>query len=187
MAFIFIKTLLVMAALFWQASCSYGSYTVRTVSWPAGADSTLREVILGPFEVYGHAAGGRNLSASLAFALQERGFVVIEQIDAQLLLAEMGISSQKLLSSRQIVQMAGRHGARLYLQGRIEERLIDRLLEEHTQVMADLYIYDAWQGKKLGTVKVFGDNLEQHGAQESLQLARILAKRLDNLIKNRPR
>ena len=90
-----------------------------------------------------------------------------------------------MLSDEEVARLTREFGARLYLQGRIQEVKTEQLLEDSLQVAISIWIYDARRGEKIGEIKLFGKDLEFHTARQTLEMSRILAQKLEDLIVNR--
>ena len=181
--------LLVVALLVGTFACqTYETHSIRTKRWPDSPPESLRDVGVGFFETTGSGKSPltrQNFYDSISFALREMGYITVEQSQVEDLLDKTSLPRNRLLSDEEVTRLTREFGARLFLQGRIEEVKTEKLLEDSLQVMVSVSIYDARRGEKLGEIKLFGKDLEYHTARQTLEMARIVADSLEQLIVER--
>lgn len=179
----------ISALLFATIGCmTYETHSIRTKRWPDSPPESLRDVGIGFFQNVGSGKSPltrENFYDSLAFSLREIGYITVEQSQVEEVLGKSALPKNRLLSDEEVARLTREFGARLYLQGRIQEVKTEQLLEDSLQVAISIWIYDARRGEKIGEIKLFGKDLEFHTARQTLEMSRILAQKLEDLIVNR--
>lgn len=180
---------LLLAMLLALPHCqSYETHSIRTKKWPNTQTEQLRDVGIGYFETVGSGKSPltrQNFYDNFAFALREIGYITAEQQQIAEVLTKTGLPRNRLLADDEVSRLTREFGARLYLQGRIQEVKTEQLLEDSLQVAISVWIYDARRGEKLGEIQLFGKDLEFHTARQTLEMSRILAAKLEELIVDR--
>lgn len=168
------------------AGCrTYSVEAILTQPWPAAAPSTFKDVAIGFIESGGSARSPvtqRNLYDSLAFTLQERGFIVLDYLQTVEQFKKTQTAADRLLTEAEVRRATPELGSRLFAQGRVQEMRTESLTEEHVQVMVILWIYDARRGERIAEVRLFAKDLEYNTGRETQTMARLIAERLDQLI-----
>lgn len=180
---------LLFGSVFAGIGCqTYETHAIRTKRWPDSQTEALRDVGIGYFQTMGSGKSPltrQNFYDSLAFALREIGYITVEQSRVQDVLGKSSLPKNRLLSDEEVARLTREFGARLFLQGRIQEVKTEQLLEDSLQVAVSIWIYDARRGEKIGEIKLFGKDLDFHTARQTLEMSRILAGNLEDLIVNR--
>lgn len=168
------------------AGCrTYSVEAILTQPWPAAAPASFKDIAIGFVESGGSARSPvtqRNLYDSLAFTLQERGFIVLDYLQTVEQFKKTQTASDRLLTDAELRRAAPELGSRLFAQGRVQEMRTESLTEEHVQVMMILWIYDARRGERIAELRLFAKDLEYNTGRETQTMARLLAERLDQLI-----
>ncbi len=174
--------------LFFAGCQTYETHAIRTKRWPDTQAEGLRDVGIGYFQTMGSGKSPltrQNFYDSLAFALREMGYITVEQSFIEEVMAKSSLPKKRLLSDEEVARLTREFGARLFLQGRIQEVKTEQLLEDSLQVAISVWIYDAQRGEKIGEIKLFGKDLEFHTARQTLEMSRIVAGQLEALIVDR--
>ncbi|MBI3395732.1 MAG: hypothetical protein HY042_07855 [Spirochaetia bacterium] len=159
------------------AGCSaYDFPLVRTALWSGGVTSDLQSVGLGYFD--GRPPAQRLFLETLGFSLREVGFRVREPGETMAVVGQAALPSNRALSSDELLQLSGRYASRVFLQGRIEEARVDRLVDTVVDVMVVIAVHDMKTGEKSGEIMGFGRELKHFGGEESLRMSRRISQRL---------
>lgn len=124
----------------------------------------------------------RVLSGTLAFALRKEGFRVQEAAEVERLLERSELPTARLLRSDELLQLAGKLGPRLLLQGEIHEATTYDLVDEHVQVMINVFVFDMLTGQKVGELRAFGRNLTHYTTSDTLEASSLLARQLSRVV-----
>lgn len=175
----------VALALLIVGSCtSYQVAGITTADYKP--DATFKKVGIGFFEVSGagnSARTQRNFYDSIAFALQEKGYHIIDASTTRDFLARAELPADRTLSPHEILQFSGKYSGRILIQGRIQEAKTEKLVESLVQVMIQIHFHDMATGQKLGEIVLFGKNLDFHTAHETMVMAQKAAEKLDELLR----
>ncbi len=162
--------------------------SIRTGAWPATSYDDIKDVGIGYFDSTGSGMSPltrANFYQTLAFALRENGYTTAEAPEVADLLKKSSLPVDRSLTDNEVELFNRSFGGKLLLQGGVQEVRTETLLEDLLQVMVNVSIFDMRTGKKLGEIKVFGKDLEYHTGRETLAISRLVARQLDDLIKNR--
>ncbi|MCR9145515.1 MAG: hypothetical protein NXI24_24965 [bacterium] len=180
---------IVLAGVLFSSACrTYETHAIRTKRWPDTQAEALRDVGIGYFQTLGSGKSPltrQNFYDSMSFSLREMGYITVEQSQVEDLLGKSSLPKNRLLSDEEVARLTREFGARLFLQGRIQEVKTEQLLEDALQVSVSVWIYDARRGEKIGEIKLFGKDLEFHTARQTLEISRIVADKLEELVVNR--
>ncbi|MEQ9362871.1 MAG: hypothetical protein RIF32_01430 [Leptospirales bacterium] len=177
-----------IGVLFGTSCRTYETHAIRTKRWPDSQTEALRDVGIGYFQTMGSGKSPltrQNFYDGLAFSLREIGYITVEQKRVEDVLGKSALPKNRLLSDEEVARLTREFGARLFLQGRIQEVKTEQLLEDSLQVAVSVWIYDAQRGEKIGEIKLFGKDLEFNTARQTLEMSRIVAAKLEELIVNR--
>lgn len=164
---------------------NYDSHTIRTRDWQSLAQGSLRDIGIGYFESRGSGKSPLTRDTfydSLAFALREQGYITREFDAIHKTLKANQLPYNRLLDAGEILRLTREFGGRLYLQGKIEEKRTETLLEDLLQVSITIWIYDAHTGQKIGEIKTFAHDMEYLAAPQLLELTRHSVEELETLI-----
>ncbi len=178
--------LILPLCIFAGACSSYEITSVRTTDYTP--DESFQKVGIGFFEVAGSGNGARtqrNFYDSMAFALQERGYQLIDAGTTRDLIIRAELPPDRQLSPNELLQFSGKFPGRILLQGRIQEVKTERLVETHVQVMIQVHVHDMRAGQKLGEAVLFARDLEFNTARETMTMARKTADQLNDLLAKR--
>lgn len=184
-----IKWIVLPLTLSLMLACKgYQVESIRTRAWPATPYEQIKDVGIGYFDSTGSGMSPltqKNFYHSLAFALREAGYTTAEAPEVFDLLRKASLPMDRGLTDNEVELFNRSFGGKLYLQGMVQEVRTETLLEDLLQVMVNVSIYDMRTGKKLGEIKVFGKDMEYNTGRETLEISRLVARQLDDLIQKR--
>ena len=180
-------------SLFPLGDCSSFEVSSHQIAaFPGEPAARLAHVGIGNFSVLStgrssQAETRRILTGTLAFALRRVGFQVKEAADVERLLERSELPTNRLLRNDELLQLAGKFGPRLLLQGEVHETVTYDLVDEHVQVMINVFVFDMTSGRKVGEVRVFGRDLDHYTGRDALEASRLLAGELGEIVRGRVR